>query len=386
MLRDKQDRTPSGSEMPSISEIHIYPIKGLPTVRLEKAMLSAAQGLPDDRRYAITKGINDTLDGEWLQCRSFLINAVNDGLLKFSLAKNSDTLCLTTPDGDTLDLKIGDGESLDSANRLIGDLLSSLTPASPRPVLTERKQAQGAMSGYWDFTDSAVSLMNRASLEAVAKAAGKSLDIRRLRGNLIIDGLPAWEEFSWPGRRIAIGNAELEIIRPALRCPATSVNPESGERDIKVPDAMNTHFGHAFCGIYARVVKNGEIAPGATVGVIGNASLTLEEATGSIPAPPDYRLWPKMAEVISRKQHGNNTEITIRSSGPWQLPEAASGQRMRFHLGPDHIGIGHVLSHRDHTTVLHVSPSETGDPATAYLLEKTKTGDRLLVSGPFGRI
>jgi len=278
---------------------------------------------------------------------------------------------------------------------------------------------------------------------------GENLDIRRLRGNLVVGDLPAWDEFSWLGKRIAIGEAELEVLRPAQRCPATSVNPQTGERDLKVPDAMNDHFGHAFCGMYAKVVKSGRISVGGgfnSIRIVGDAKTPLAEA--ALPTAPDYRLWPKFAEIVSvdrlsspfeaplrsapqdeesgtingsnerlrevqvskdekdgtipgsnaphpevRAERASKDEgklLTIKSAGPWPLPDAAPGQRMRIHIGEDLIGVATVsdrpISGRDHTTALHVTPSPTRDPATAYLLEKAHAGTRLIVTGPYGRV
>ncbi|GEM_PF-994810 len=373
--------------MPKLSQIFVHPIKSFPGISLDTVALSKGEGLPNDRRFAITNGISNTMDGAWLTCRSFFINAVNEGLLKFSVEMDDDTIRIRSPEGLGLSLRIGDPEGLAIANRRLADFVSSLNPSDdmPMPVITERSQMQGALSGYWDFNDSGISFMNAASLKAVSNAMGEDLDIRRLRGNLIIGDLPAWEEFSCIGKSIRIGSngPELDILRPVKRCPATSVNPETGIRDIKVPVALMDHFGHAFCGIYAKVTKPGQINTDETIEVIGDAKTPLVEAAN--PADSDYKLWPKQAEVVSHISSNTGAEITINAAGPWPLPDAIVGQRVRFHIGQDLIGVATVHEQRDHSTVLHVEPSETSDPATAYLLEKVKAGDRLIVSGPFGR-
>jgi uncharacterized protein YcbX len=373
--------------MPKLSQIFVHPIKSFPGISLDTVALSKGEGLPNDRRFAITNGISNTMDGAWLTCRSFFINAVNEGLLKFSVEMDGDTIRIRSPEGLGLSLRIGDQEGLAIANRRLADFVSSLNPSDDMlmPVITERSQMQGALSGYWDFNDSGISFMNAASLKAVSNAMGEDLDIRRLRGNLIIGDLPAWEEFSWIGKSIRIGpkGPELDILRPVKRCPATSVNPVTGIRDVKVPDALMDHFGHAFCGIYAKVIKAGQINADDAIEIIGDAKTPLVEAAN--PADSDCKLWPKQAEVVSHISSGTGAEITIKATSPWPLPVATIGQRIRFHIAQDLIGVATVYDQRDHSTVLHVEPSETSDPATAYLLEKAKPGDRLIVSGPFGR-
>ena len=383
--------------MPTLNAIHRYPVKGFPGEALAAINLTAGAGLPDDRRYAVTNGISNTLDGAWLTCRSFFINSVNDRLLKYANESRGDEIILASPGGMRLSWKKGDAASLAFANRKMAEFIAPLQPTGdlPMPQITERTQLPAMLSGYWDFTDSAISIMNTASLAAVAVAMGNDLDIRRLRGNLIVTDMPAWQEFSWLGKRIRIGTAELEVFRPAQRCPATSVNPQTGERDLKVPDAMNEHFGHAFCGMYAKVVKSGEIKAGDRIEVIGDAKVPLADAT--LPTAPDYKLWPKFTEITEiqphpevRAERASKDEgklFTIKSAGPWPLPEASPGQRMRIHIGENLIGVATVgdTTGSDRTTVLHVAASHTDDPATQYLLEKVQTGSRLIVTGPYGR-
>ncbi len=375
--------------------IHRYPVKSFPAEQLDSICLSANEGLPDDRRYAITNGIAETGNGAWISCRSFFINAVNDGLLTFANESSEDTITLRSPDGTRLSWRKGDPQSLAIANRKLADFIAPLNPDPdmPPPVITERTQLPGLLSGYWDFDDSAVSLMNLASFEAVAGAMGKPLDPRRLRGNLYLGDLPAWEEFALLGRRIRIGKpgkgAELEILRPAKRCPATSVNPQTGERDLSVPPVLAEHFGHGYCGMYAKIAKSGTISEDDPVTVLGEAQTPF--ALAANPADTDPRQWPKPVEVISAEllpagsDGSYGRRLTLRSASPWPLPEAMPGQRLRFHLATGLIGVATVSEHCDHTTVLHVEPSQVSDPATAHLIEKVKTGDRLIVSGPFGR-
>ncbi|WP_075997237.1 MOSC domain-containing protein [Salaquimonas pukyongi] len=373
-----------------LAQIYRYPVKALPGERLDKVSLTAAEGLPHDRRFALTNMSEPAPDGEWMPCRSFFINALHDGLAQFSQTfdEASGKLTIASHQGSAVSFTAGDGESQTRANASIPALLEPLQPeTSIPPMIAERRQVPGAHSGFWDFTDSALSIINLASVDMLSKAMGVELDPRRFRGNLLIDGLAPWEEFSWLGKRISIGEAELEIIRPAQRCPATSVNPETALRDLKVPDCLQTHFGHAFLGMYAQVTKGGLIAPGESINISGAAHMPPDQAAAE---GPDYRLWPRMAEVVDISSHGEHAEeagclMSLRPAGPWLLPEARPGQRLRIHLGPDLYTAAEISDHRDHTTVLHVTPSQTGDRATAHLLEQAKTGDRLVVTGPFGR-
>jgi uncharacterized protein YcbX len=53
------------------------------------------------------------------------------------------------------------------------------------------------------------------------------------------------------------------VVEPIGRCAATTVNPESGERDLDIPKLLARHFGHVICGVYAEIIADGEISNGA---------------------------------------------------------------------------------------------------------------------------
>jgi uncharacterized protein YcbX len=51
-----------------------------------------------------------------------------------------------------------------------------------------------------------------------------------------------------------------------VRCAATNVDPDTGMRDLSIPDTLLRSFGHADCGIYGEVVEAGDIARGDDLG------------------------------------------------------------------------------------------------------------------------
>jgi MOSC domain-containing protein len=50
-----------------------------------------------------------------------------------------------------------------------------------------------------------------------------------------------------------------------VRCAATNVDPDTGIRDLSIPDTLMRTFGHADCGVYGEVIRSGEIAIGDDV-------------------------------------------------------------------------------------------------------------------------
>jgi uncharacterized protein YcbX len=112
-----------------------------------------------------------------------------------------------------------------------------------------------------------VSIINLASVAAVEGAVGRPVHPLRFRGNVYVTGWPAWHEFDLVGREIAVGkHARLKIIKPIVRCAATNVDPDTGMRDLSIPDTLLRSFGHANCGVYGEVVEAGDIARGDDLG------------------------------------------------------------------------------------------------------------------------
>jgi uncharacterized protein YcbX len=106
---------------------------------------------------------------------------------------------------------------------------------------------------------------NKASIADLSARMGHDLSIHRWRGNLWLSGAPAWDEWSWIGKRLTIGDAVLEIRERITRCSATTVEPATGISNADTLRALETHFGHQDFGLYAVVVNGGTIATGDAI-------------------------------------------------------------------------------------------------------------------------
>ena len=61
----------------------------------------------------------------------------------------------------------------------------------------------------------------------------------RFRGNVYVEGWPAWSELDLVGKELRIGrDARLKVVKRIVRCAATNVDPETGIRDLEVPKAL----------------------------------------------------------------------------------------------------------------------------------------------------
>ena len=105
-------------------------------------------------------------------------------------------------------------------------------------------------------------MINRASLAALEAAMGVPVDPLRFRANVDFDGAAAWAEHDWIDSEITVGPARLRVISPITRCAATQVNPVTAKRDLDIVAALGRAFGHINMGVYAEVVRGGEIGVG----------------------------------------------------------------------------------------------------------------------------
>src|SRR5204863_1296849 len=115
---------------------------------------------------------------------------------------------------------------------------------------------------FSDVARKVVSIINLASVAALETAVGAPIHPLRFRGNLYVEGWPAWREFELLGQELSIAGARLKVVKRIVRCAATNVDPDTGMRDLAIPDTLMRTYGHADCGVYAEVVAAGAIAVG----------------------------------------------------------------------------------------------------------------------------
>jgi uncharacterized protein YcbX len=115
----------------------------------------------------------------------------------------------------------------------------------------------------------AASLISRASLARLAQAAGvETVDPRRFRMLIEIDGTEPHEEDGWVGRRARVGGARLRFNGHVGRCLVTSRDPESGEIDLPTLDLLGGYRREVQSteplpfGIYGQVLEPGTVCVG----------------------------------------------------------------------------------------------------------------------------
>jgi len=118
---------------------------------------------------------------------------------------------------------------------------------------------------FMDDPEGCVSIVNLASIADLSEKIGRPVDPRRFRANLYVENWPAWIENDASGASITVGGAEATVLKPIVRCIATHVDPDSGEKDIDVVRSLYETYGHRYCGIYVKIGRGGRVAIGDEV-------------------------------------------------------------------------------------------------------------------------
>lgn len=242
-----------------IETIYRYPVKGLTAEAMEEAILTPGQTLPEDRRFALAQGDSsfDPAAPAWLPKRNFACLMVNARLALVHSAFDARTgdLMLRLPGQPPLVASTRSAEGRTSIATALATYLGEEARGTPRFL-----EAQG--HSFSDVAKKVVSIIGLSSLHALEQASGTALDPLRFRANVYVSGGSPWAEFDWIGQEIQLGQAKLRVVKRIVRCPATEVNPATGERDANPPRFLRDHFGHLDLGVYAEVIDGGRIAVG----------------------------------------------------------------------------------------------------------------------------
>lgn len=251
--------------MPSVAWLTIAPVKGLGLVARDEVALEPF-GVADNRRFYLVdengRKLNQKDCGEIVQVRP-------------DWDPGGNRLSLAFPDGTTAAGEVEPGEPIatDFFGRAVhghllegpwSDALSRWLGRSLRLAITDEPGA-GVDRGR-----GAVTLLSTASLSALATATGEdAVDPRRFRMLIGIDGVHAYEEDEWVGRRVRVGEAVVLPRGNVGRCAVTTQNPETGVRDLDTLRSIRSYRKDGTepipFGVYGEVAEPGRVRLGDSV-------------------------------------------------------------------------------------------------------------------------
>ncbi|MGL4440346.1 MAG: MOSC domain-containing protein [Bosea sp. (in: a-proteobacteria)] len=245
-----------------IASLYRYPVKGFSPERLPRVTLEAEAYFPGDRMFAVENGPAgfDATEPVHQPKIKFLMLMKNDEIAKLETRYHDETgeLSINHEGHEAVRGDLGTEAGRAAIEAFLTRHLSADIQRGPLRLLA-------APEGF-RFTDSRsgfVSLINLASVAALEERLGAPVDPLRFRGNIMLEGLRAWEEFDLVGQELEMASGvKLTITKRIDRCAATAVDPHTGVRDLPIVKTLMSAYGHVDCGVYARVTSGGTLAEG----------------------------------------------------------------------------------------------------------------------------
>jgi hypothetical protein len=252
-----------------VAWIAVAPVKGLALEERQEALLEPF-GVRDNRRFYLLDGAGRLVTGKRLG-RLVQVEAEYD--------EEREILALRFPGGRAVAGRVALGEPVEGdffgrpvPGRLVeGPWSQALSSYAGLPLrLAQTAPGQGADRG----PKAAVSLLSAAALEELARVAGvEHVDRRRFRMLFGVEGVPAHAEDAWLGRRVRMGAAVVLPRGHVGRCAVTTVNPQTGRRDLDTLGALAVYRGQVSAserlpfGVWGEVVEPGRVRLGDPVEV-----------------------------------------------------------------------------------------------------------------------
>lgn len=236
--------------------LYRYPVKGLSADRMETVDLAVGETFPFDRAWAIEHGQGrfDPDAPRHLPKVAFLMVMRQAVLTELQTTFDAETCGLTVRlRGNTLAKgRLTSDEGRREVEACFTEFLGDSLHGPLRVV-----HAPG--HSFSDVPIKCVHILNLASIRALEREMGRTVDPARFRANIVVDLPLPWMEFSWVGKQVTLGGVTLEVLDRTERCAATNAAPGAGKRDMEIPATLERAFGHMDMGVYATVAEAGQV-------------------------------------------------------------------------------------------------------------------------------
>ena len=235
-------------EIGSVEAIFRYPVKSMAGERVEVASLGW-YGLEGDRRFAFRR-VDDRSGMPWLTASKL------PDLLLFAPQRREDgahgelPTHIRTPDGAELPV-------------FAEELAAEVARRYGSPV-----QMMQLRHGIFD--EACISVIGSDTVREIEQLAGRSLDVRRFRPNVVVRLLrrAAFQEDEWLGGVLSFGEADdapaITVTMRDERCSMVNLDPDSA---ISAPEVMKAIVcaNQNNAGIYGAVSRIGRLSVGQNI-------------------------------------------------------------------------------------------------------------------------
>ena len=253
--------------MPTVARFSISPVRSMGLEHPDEIDVTEL-GVVEDRRFFLTDDANRLVD-----------RLIVGPLVRISTHTDpaGTMLWMRFPDGTVIEDEVRLGEPVETpihgrtgvGRVVIGPWAEAVASFAGRPIRVIRCDRPGGTR-----RGNPTSIISDGSLRELAHHAGvESVDGRRFRMLIDLEGAEPHEEDTWIGHRIALGDAVLQVTMPDARCAITTQDPEKGTRDLDTLRTLIAYRGlregkHADFGVLADVAQPGRIRVGDTVTVL----------------------------------------------------------------------------------------------------------------------
>jgi len=254
-----------------VESLYRYPVKGLTPEVLEAADLTPGRCIPWDRAFAVSQGDSafDPAQPVWVQKSNFmcLLKNARAALLQTRFLEAELLLEVAAPGGET----IRESPFTPAGQAALTTFFTAFLGKEARfgPENRAPEFVYVPEHSFCDHRTQVISLIGLDSLGALEGAVGEARDKRRFRANVYFEGAQPWAEFDWLGREIQIGDVKAIVQERIDRCGATTVNPDTAERDANPVLELKRNFGHVDMGVFAEILTPGKIRAGDEIQVLG---------------------------------------------------------------------------------------------------------------------
>ena len=250
-----------------VQSMYISPVKSLGLAPIDQAFLDKP-GIAGDRAFFIIDAqgamFTQRVFGPLVQVRT-------------SYDVESGNLELSFPDGRTVAGVPELGAAIEASffgvrdvgGRVVeGEWSEALSTFAGQALRLIKADAAGT-----SFDAFPISMCSTASLEALAQAAETdSIDGRRFRQNIYLEGASPHEEDTWLEGEVRVGAALLRVKVRDARCAVTTLSPDTGETDmntLKIIASYRTDQPKQVnFGVYCTVAEPGEVSVGDEVALV----------------------------------------------------------------------------------------------------------------------
>lgn len=244
--------------MAVVAALRVAPVKGLATV-MPSTVWVDRDGVAGDRRVLLLDQGGSVVT---LRSHPQLVQVIPE------LDLDGGTLTVTLPDGSRATSPLESARDEVSAHLYGKDRLGKVMPGDVADALSDvagepvRVVVAGQTGVGWD--EGPVSILGRASAVAVG---GEARDRARYRMLVELEGTEPFEEDTWRGRRVELGEAVVHVTHQLERCVIITQSPSTGQKDWDGLHALADLRGQdLLClGVIAEVEVPGRVAVGAQV-------------------------------------------------------------------------------------------------------------------------